>query len=65
VPVKRHSQPTMSHPEMPRRRRALMAGVPLGFLLIGLFGYGSPIAKAGAATPAWTAYVRQFTGQTR
>jgi YVTN family beta-propeller protein len=31
--------------------------LPVGFLLIGLFGYGSPVAKAGAATAAWTAYV--------
>ena len=41
-----------------------MAGVPLGFLLIGLFGYGSPIAKAGAATPAWTAYVANYGSNT-
>jgi YVTN family beta-propeller protein len=64
VPVKRHSRPTMAHPAGPRRRRVLIAGVPVGFLLAGVFGYGSPIAKAGASTPAWTAYVANFDSKT-
>ena len=58
MPVKRHLRPTVHHAAArPGRRQLLIAGVPVGFLLVGLFGYGSPIAKAGASTPAWTAYV--------
>ncbi|MGA8636028.1 MAG: PKD domain-containing protein [Candidatus Dormiibacterota bacterium] len=57
MPVKRQLRPRMSHGAGAGRRRLLIAGAPVGFLLVGLFGYGSPIAKAGAATPAWTAYV--------
>jgi len=41
-----------------------MTGVPVGFLLVGLFGYGSPIAKAGAATPDWTAFVANYGSNT-
>ena len=57
MPVKRQLRPRMSHGAGAGRRRLLIAGAPVGFLLVSLFGYGSPIAKAGAATPAWTAYV--------
>ncbi len=64
MPVKGHSRPTVSHAAGRGRHRLLIAALPVGLLLVGLFGYASPVARAGAATPAWTAYVSNFGSTT-
>jgi YVTN family beta-propeller protein len=63
VPVKRYSRRAISNAAGPGRR-LLTAGVPVAFLVVGLVGYGGPVAKAGAATPAWTAYVANYGSNT-
>jgi YVTN family beta-propeller protein len=52
------------HTAVPVRRRILVAGMPVGIAMVGLFGYTSPPAAAAAVIPAWTAYVANYGANT-